>query len=97
MKRNLLTLFVVLMFVSFVNISKPVPDIVEPSITAPATLQFEEGTEGNALTWICADDHPHSYLLRINGTEEEYRPWNGTAAHLGYGGSGCAVHQQRVR
>ncbi|MHA1290632.1 MAG: hypothetical protein ACTSPB_24875, partial [Candidatus Thorarchaeota archaeon] len=60
-----------------VTVLEQVPDITAPDITAPAPLQYEEGTEGNELTWICVDDHPHSYLLRINDTDEVYRPWHG--------------------
>ncbi|MFX1282550.1 MAG: Ig-like domain-containing protein [Promethearchaeota archaeon] len=54
-----------------------VPDSEPPFIVTPELLEYEEGTEGHYLTWICHDDHPYAYKILFNDKEVVYAPWHG--------------------
>ncbi|MFX1284158.1 MAG: Ig-like domain-containing protein [Promethearchaeota archaeon] len=60
-----------------VNVTEAVPDTRPPKVTAPDPLEFEEGTTGHILTWICSDDHPYAYKIQINDTDELFSAWRG--------------------
>ncbi|MFX1284153.1 MAG: Ig-like domain-containing protein [Promethearchaeota archaeon] len=60
-----------------VNVTEAVLDTIAPKVTAPGPLEFEEGTTGHILTWICSDDHPYAYKIQINNIDELFNPWRG--------------------
>ncbi len=65
-----------------VTITPLVPDVIPPIITAPAPLEYVEGTTGNYLTWNASDDHPKAYQWFANETKQGYYPWHGGAFNI---------------
>ncbi|MFX0124722.1 MAG: DUF2341 domain-containing protein [Candidatus Hodarchaeota archaeon] len=61
----------------WVNVTEAGLDIDPPVIVPPASIEFEEGTVGHILYWICFDNHPYAYTIRINDTDEIFNPWHG--------------------
>lgn len=60
-----------------ITVHSQVPDVDPPLIVTPEFLEYEVGTEGHYLTWICHDDHPYAYRILFNNTEVVYAPWHG--------------------
>jgi hypothetical protein len=60
-----------------ITVHSQVPDTNPPLIVNPEFLEYEVGTEGHYLTWICHDDHPYAYRILFNQTEVLYAPWHG--------------------
>ncbi len=65
-----------------VTIGPHVPDVIPPTVTAPAPLEYVEGTDGNYLTWNASDDHPKAYQWFVNETKQGYYPWRGGAFNI---------------
>ncbi|MFX0016634.1 MAG: DUF2341 domain-containing protein [Candidatus Hermodarchaeota archaeon] len=63
--------------VVWVNVTEAVPDTESPVNMPPGSLEFEKGTTGHILHWICLDNHPFAYTILINDTEELFNPWHG--------------------
>ncbi|MBD3160212.1 MAG: hypothetical protein GF309_15650 [Candidatus Lokiarchaeota archaeon] len=64
-----------------------VVDTTDPSLAeAPGNLEYEEGTTEHLMSWSFSDAFPDSYVLYINGTEEEGGSWDGSELSFDVGG-----------
>ncbi|MBY9005965.1 MAG: glycoside hydrolase family 9 protein [Candidatus Lokiarchaeota archaeon] len=46
-----------------------------PSINSPADIEYQEGENGNTVTWIATDDNPTTYTIMRDGNQISSGTW----------------------
>ena len=59
------------------SVEVAVQNLVAPTIEGPSDLSIEEGSTGNAITWVVFDTDPATYQVLENGSVFESDTWDG--------------------
>jgi hypothetical protein len=59
------------------SVEVAVQNLVAPTIEGPSDMSIEEGSTGNALTWVVFDTDPATYRVLENGSVFESDTWDG--------------------
>jgi len=59
------------------SVEVAVQNLVAPTIEGPSDMSIEEGSTGNALTWVVFDTDPATYQVLENGSVFESDTWDG--------------------
>ncbi|TFF93467.1 hypothetical protein EU546_06165 [Candidatus Thorarchaeota archaeon] len=55
-----------------------VTDDTPPELNSPPDMQYESGSTGNVILWLCSDLHPSHYVIRLNGSSTGAFQWDGS-------------------